>query len=363
MRIARRGSRALWVWLAVVVACAIAVPALAQSYSYEVPELKLQVYVQPDGAARLVYDITFANRGTTMDIIDIGLPHSDYDIDTMSASIDGVALDDIRTSEYIDIGVEIHLGDQAILNGGQGTLHFEATMPDLVYQDTTNKELASLRITPTWFDGASVQGTSYIGVAVHLPAGIEPDEVLYQQEPFTSKALFEDHTVVIWEWPEGSATQAYPVGLSFPQRVVDNVIKMSLGDLVRAWFEDNPGAALVLGGLALGLAAFLWFRFSGGTGCIVYVMLAVVLVMLFSAMPILLLLAIPILIALVIVNEVRAEAEAQEQVPPARGPGRGRRDQTRANRARVGSAARAAAAQDPDAGDVRPAREGRRGAG
>lgn len=316
MGIGRRGLAALWLCVLLVIASVNGEPAIAQSYSFRVPELKLQVTVQPDGSARLAYDITFENEGTPIDIIDIGLPHSDYSIGTMSASINGDVLTDIRTSEYIDIGVEIHLDERAIPTGGTGVLHFEATMPDMVYQDTTNKELASLRITPTWFEGGSVQGSSYIGIAVHLPEGIEPDEVLYQQEPFTSKALYQDHAVVVWEWPEGRATQAYQVGVSFPQRVMDRVIKQSLGDLVRAWFEDNPGAAMILGGLTLGLAALLWFRFSGGTGCIVYAILAAGLVVLFVSSPILMLPAIPILIALVITNEVRLKKKPKHTYLP-----------------------------------------------
>jgi len=76
-------------------------PALAaQTYQFGVPELRLQVYVQPDASALLVYDITLDNQGRPIDIVDVGLPHGGYDIANMRASIDGRALDDIRVSEY-----------------------------------------------------------------------------------------------------------------------------------------------------------------------------------------------------------------------------------------------------------------------
>jgi hypothetical protein len=281
------------------------IPVNAQSYSFSVPELKMQAYVQVDGSVRIVYDITFENLGSPIDIVDIGLPHRDYNIGNMSASIDGVALSDIRTSEYIDIGVEIHLGNQAIPAGSRGTLHFEATMPDMVYQDTTNRDHASLRITPTWFDSNSVQGTGTIAVAIHLPPGIEPDEVLYQQEPFTAKALFEDQTVVVWEWTDRRATEAHIVGVSFPQRGMTNVIRMTFLDLVKAWLEDNPGTVFLLGAVAMTLAAILFFRFSGGTGCTVFAILGGGLLLLFINSPITILLAIPVLLAMVIVNETK----------------------------------------------------------
>jgi len=291
-------------------------PAYTQSYWFAVPELKMEVTVLPDASARIVYDITFENYGTDIDIVDIGLPHKDYDITTMSASIDGVSLSDIRTSEYIDIGVEIHLHDQAIPSGAIGTLHFEATMPDMVYQDTTDKELASMRITPTWFDSDVVKGQSTIGVAIHLPEGIEPDEVLYQQEPFTTKALYQGHAVAVWEWSEVPATQAYMVGISFPSRVMTRVVKMTTIDLVKQWLDDNPQIKILLGVSSLGLLTLLFFRFTGGTGCTVFALLAGGMIVLFFLSPILMLPSFPILIALVIFNETRIRRKPLKYLPP-----------------------------------------------
>jgi hypothetical protein len=291
-------------------------PALAQTYNFGVPELRLQAYVQPDASARLVYDITFQNYGSPIDIVDIGLPHEDYDIDTMTASIDGVPLNDIRTSEYIDIGVEIHLGNQAIPNGQRGTLHFEATMPDMVYEDTTDRSNASFQITPTWFDKEAVRGQSTIRVAVHLPEGVEPDEAKYQNEPFTVKAIFEDHTVVAWEWENVPATQPYLVGVSFPQDVMTRVIKMSFIDLVTKWLEDNPQARFFLGLAGFALFAFLFFRFSGGTGLSVFAVLAGGLIFLFVVSILSPLLVIPALIVLIILNETTLKNRKKGYLPP-----------------------------------------------
>ncbi|MGC9520655.1 MAG: hypothetical protein ACP5HG_02080 [Anaerolineae bacterium] len=291
-------------------------PASAQSYVFAVPRMELQVYVQPDASARLVYDITFENQGSPIDIVDIGLPHRDYTIDNMTASIDGVTLNDIRTSEYVDIGVEIHLREMAISPGETATLHFEATMPDMVYQDTTNRDFASFRITPTWFDEESVRGASELAIAVHLPEGVEPEEALYQQEPFTDRALFQGHTVVLWEWEDVSLTGPRMVGVSFPQRVMTRVERMTLIELVNRWLADNPGARLILGAINVGLLALLFFRFSGGTGCTVFAILAGGAILLFFAAPILMLPAIPVLIALVIFNEVRLKKKPHDYLPP-----------------------------------------------
>lgn len=290
-------------------------PASAQSYSFAVPVLKMQVYVQPDASVKIVYDITFENFGSTIDIVDIGTPHHGYDISNMRASINGVNLSDIRTSEFIDVGVEVHLAGQAIPSGQSGTLHFEFTMPDMVYQDTTNKENASLQITPTWFDPGSVRGTSNIQVAIHMLEGIEPESVVYQKTPFTAKVLYEGRVVALWQWENASATKSYLVGVSFPQKGMERVVKMTLFDLMKKWLLDNPNVRYILGAGATILFTILFFRFSGGTGCTVFGIFTVALVGLFAYSPLSVLFTIPVFIVLIILNETSLKKKREDYLP------------------------------------------------
>ncbi len=291
-------------------------PALAQSYSFAVPDLKMQVYIQPDASVKIVYDITFENYASTLDIVDIGMPHSQYSISTMRASLNGVPLSDIRPSEYVKPGVEIHLGSQAIQKGAKGTLHFEFSMPDLVYQDTTKKDYASLQITPTWFDSDFVRGTSHIQMAIYMPEGIQPDEMLYQDVPFTDKVLYEGRAVAVWRWPQGKATQAYRVGVSFPQRGMTRVVKMTLIQLTNKWLKDNPFLYFILGTVSVGLLGFLFFRFSGGTGCSVFGILTAGLVLFFVVAPFSVLLAPLPLIPLIVLNENSLKKKHKTYLPP-----------------------------------------------
>ena len=85
-------------------------PAAAQNYRFAVDQMDMQVFVQPDASARIVYDITFSNQpgAHVIDIVDIGMPHEDYDLSQISASVDGSRVTDIRPSEFVDPGVEIH---------------------------------------------------------------------------------------------------------------------------------------------------------------------------------------------------------------------------------------------------------------
>jgi hypothetical protein len=278
-------------WLAlaaVLLLLALFVPsATAQTYSFSVPEMKMQVYIQPDASARIIYDITFKNNAYAypIDIVDIGTPHEGYDISNMKASIDNVALNIIRPSEYVKPGVEIHLGNRSIAASRQGTLHFEFTMPDMVYQDTTRGDYASLQITPTWFDKKFVTGSSDIQIAIHMLPDIKPEEMLYQKTPFTDKAIFEGHSVALWRWQNGSATGPHLVGISFPKRGMSRVIQQTILDLLLKWFKDNPDARFIAGAVFFLLFGFLFFRFTGGTGISVFVLLSAGLIWLFVVSP------------------------------------------------------------------------------
>jgi hypothetical protein len=224
------------------------IPApLQQNYSFGVPELLMEVFVQPDAGARIVYEITFENFGDPIDVVDIGTPHGNYNLNAFQASINGQPLTDIRRSTYIDTGVEVHLNGLAIPRGETGTLRVSFTVPDLVFADTTDDELASMQITPTWFDGSATQGTANIEIRVHTLPGIDPDSVLYQDVPFTDKYVDnEGRVVAVWMYDGVRPTQAYRVGVSFPREGMTRVVEVTFWDLLGRWVV---GALGVVGGI------------------------------------------------------------------------------------------------------------------
>jgi hypothetical protein len=308
------------VLLAVVVALLAWAPtrAQAQNYSFSIPRMQMEVFVQDDASARIVYDITFQNApsASPIDIVDIGTPHDDYDTSNMSASINGTPLNTIRPSEYIDTGVEIPLGSNAIAPGEQATLNFEFTMPDMVYGDTTQGDYASLQITPTWFDSSLVNGTTQLQIAVHMLPGIEPDEVLFQDVPFDNKAIFDDHVVVVWEEPDWRATGPYRVGVSFPERGISGVIRMNAFQLAVKWVEDNPPVRFFLTGALVVLLGIVFFRFTGNTGCSVFVVVAGILGFLAYSAPALLLLSFLPMPLLIFFNERHLRTRRNKYLPP-----------------------------------------------
>jgi hypothetical protein len=274
------------IWLPAIVALLLvagvlsALPAQAQNYSFAVPQMQLQVFVEENSAARIVYDITFRNNpgAHPINIVDIGTPTDNYDLDTFSASINGVNLPNIQTSTYIDTGVEIHLGNQEIPAGSEGTLHVEFTIPAMVYGDTTRDDYASLRITPTWFDSSLVTGDTRLQIAIHTQPGVQPEELLSQNVEYNQAVIDQQgRATAVWEVPDWSATAPYMVGLSFPDRNLTGVTRLNAFQLLIEYIEDNPPVHVGLIAALLVLTAVLFFRFSGKTGCALYAVLAAVL--------------------------------------------------------------------------------------
>ncbi len=255
----------------------------SQDYRFHVTEMKLQAYILPDASARLVYDITFANQpgAHAIDIVDIGLPHRDYDIGNMSASIDGQTISGINRSTYVAIGVEVHLGSEAIPPGGTGTLHFECTMPDMVYGDTTDAEYASFQIVPTWFDPELQTGSTSLQAAVHLLPDVKAEDVRYQdqRQRYSNLVMYGDgqekHVVAIWTFPQINLSSQNPkLALSFSKQGMQRVIEQSMIDLLIKWFDERPTVKIWSGISLVVLLGISFFRFSHGTGLVLFLLLA-----------------------------------------------------------------------------------------
>ena len=216
-------SRATTAWvmvLLVVLSVTFLSPVvLAQNYSFNVTENRVHLYINADGTVDIVYDITFANdpSASPIDAVDVGMPNSTYDLSGIWASIDGVPLADISNSPYVKPGVAVELGSHAIRPGESGTLHLEATVRDMIYQDSKDDEYASLEFSPTWFDSQFVYGTTRVEINFHLPPGVASEEPRYHDDPFTDARIEDGRVVYTWIWDNGEGDRQYIVGASFPQ--------------------------------------------------------------------------------------------------------------------------------------------------
>jgi hypothetical protein len=193
---------------------------MAQDYRFNLRENRVHLYISGDGTVQIVYDLTFANDpgADPIDVVDVGLPNSTYNISEIQASIAGVPLTMISDSPYVDHGVAVELGTHAINPGQSGTLHLEATVRDMIYQDSDDADYASIEFAPTWFDSEFVHGTTRLEVNFHLPPGVTSEEPRYHKVEFTSAAFEDDRVVYTWINENASGSKEYVYGASFPKK-------------------------------------------------------------------------------------------------------------------------------------------------
>ena len=209
--------------------------ALAQDYSFTVNSNISSVYIQEDGSADIVYDVTYTNDpgAHVIDIADIGLPNDYYDLSTARATIDGKPVTGIYKSEWLKTGVEIHLGSNQIMPGQTGTVHLEINNPHMVYQDDQDQEYASVRFYPHYY-GETGHGTTYLRVSFYFPPGVQPDETRYHDQEFTEAYTEGDRQVMVWTNTEARADQQYQFGVSFPKKYVSQVYTKPAFDFMGA---------------------------------------------------------------------------------------------------------------------------------
>jgi hypothetical protein len=225
----RPGARALVMALAVAFLWAIlALPVRGQIFTFILAENNVDLYINQDGTARIVYDLTIVTEldSDAVYVFDIGLPNGTYRLSEIQASIDGTPLTDLSDSPYVTPGVAVELGSHAIQPGKAGTLHFEATVRDMIYQDSKDSDYASLEFAPTYFDSELVSGTTRMEVRFHLPPGVQPDEPRYHDREFTEAYVEEGRVVYDWVLEDARPSREYVFGASFPKTyLVEGVVQ------------------------------------------------------------------------------------------------------------------------------------------
>ena len=197
----------------------------AQDYRFKVPENRCRIEVNKDASVYIEYWITFENIGKPIDVIDVGLPDNQYDLQEVTADLDGVAVTDIRNSTYVSCGVEVHIEGREIQAGSKGTLHLRARARERVFDDDEDKEYASLVFTPTWYGESFTEGTTRLVCEFVFPEGVGPEEPRYHRNQFTDARVEEGRVIYRWEMPEASPSGIYSFGASFPRRVMERVVK------------------------------------------------------------------------------------------------------------------------------------------
>lgn len=238
----------LRIGLLFILACLLIFPttAQAQSYYFQLEQETVKVYWQDDGTASIDYVLLFNNSpsGGPIDYVDIGIPNSNFDDNSISADVNGVPVYDISRSGFQGTGgsgVAIGLGSQSIGPGQIGQVHvFIGTVRNVLRVANQPANSASAVFVPNYFGAEYVFGTTDITVIYHLPPGVNPDEPTwhaapegFSSEPETSVDI-DGRVTYTWRNPSGSASEIYRFGASFPTRLVpeSTVARPSIWELL-----------------------------------------------------------------------------------------------------------------------------------
>jgi hypothetical protein len=205
--------------------------AAAQSYSFNVPQETVHVYLNEDGTMALDYNITFANDpgGHVIDYVDMGMPNGNFSLGSVSADVGGKSL---GVSEDFQgdgpYGFAVAMGAYSIQPGKTGTLHVSVgRITNMLYQDTTNKDVdASSEFSPAYWTTA--HGNTNMTVYFHLPPGVLPEEPRYHNTqggwPCSNEPSAvldgENRVTYTWQCDTANANSRYTFGASFPKKYV-----------------------------------------------------------------------------------------------------------------------------------------------
>lgn len=262
-------------WLLLIIFLAILVlliPAntLAQTYYFSLDQEIVNVYWQEDGTLALEYIFFFTN-GTgvsPIDFVDVGMPNNQYSISNISANVDGHPILDIEFSPYVDDGIALGLGSNAIQPGRSGRVRVAvAGIRNVLYSDSTDSAYASAVFSPTWFGSEYVYGSTDMTVMYHLPPGVTSEEPRWHASPSgwpeQPQAAIDNQGRVMYTWrnPSANGYTQYKFGASFPKSYVPESAIYAPGLLERLGIaEDTLIGLMCCGGFGF------FFIFLGWVG-------------------------------------------------------------------------------------------------
>lgn len=219
------------VFLLMVALLIYAGAARAQSLSFSLVKETVNVFWNQDGTESIDYVYTFNNSlsGSVIDYLDVGIPNSNFDVNSISADVDGNPVTDISKSGFQGegAGVAVGLGSYSIQPGTAGNVHvFIGKVNNVLYPDDQDQNYASAVFSPSMIGSQYVSGSTDMTVTFHLPPGVQSNEPRWHQSPdaFPSQpeTALDDNNRIIYTWhnPSANAYTKYDFGASFPKSYV-----------------------------------------------------------------------------------------------------------------------------------------------
>jgi hypothetical protein len=234
---------------------------LAETYSFSLDQENVHVFWNEDGTASIDYVFVFNNDAfaSAIDFVDVGLPNSNFDVNTIFADVDGRSVTNISEGDYQgngNSGVAVGLGGNAIIPGDTGQVHvFIGTVQRMLRNDSQDSSYASAVFSPTWFGSEYTHGTTNLTVTYHFPPGVQPAEPRWHTSPSgwatDPSTGFDDQGRIIYTWGNAQANgyTQYTFGASFPKKYVPASAVASPGifEILGIDPEDMIGGMFCLG--------------------------------------------------------------------------------------------------------------------
>ncbi len=262
--------------LAAILLLTIPGVALAQTYLFKVTKEVVNVFWNEDGSSTIDYLFVFDNdpNASPIDYVDVGVPNSNYDLNSVSGEINGTSITDIQSSQYVKPGIAFGLGSNAIQPAMAGTVHaYIGRVTNVLYQDSNDENYASAVFSPTWFGSEYVQGTTKLTVIFHLPPGVQPEEPRYhkpQSFPGVDEPVAgideQGRITYTWSSEDANAHTQYTFGASFPKKYVPaDTIAAKPGffaELMSIVGDMGPTCCCSIGFLLLFVGGPIWGVYS-----------------------------------------------------------------------------------------------------
>jgi hypothetical protein len=194
--------------------------AEAQGITYSVSQEWTKVWINTNSSVNILYNITFTYlSGSPEGLFDVGMPKEGFQInyvEDLSGSL--LQYQDISAGSYY--AIEVSLKKPVALNQNI-TFIVYATVPGMIYSDSTNPGYDGLQFFPSTLASAS-GSIADLRVEIVLPPGVQTSEVKYPAGlPFDNVRVDENNrTAVYWNRTAWPPSQTFNSGVSFPQRYV-----------------------------------------------------------------------------------------------------------------------------------------------